>query len=84
MIYWKYGIHFGKTNEEGIKMLQDLNYKIKSISHTYYMFLSFMKWFSMIVLMLPIIALMTLVNLCKAIAIILEKPIKYYNKYFIN
>ena len=44
MIYWKYKFQFGKTTEERFRYMQDLEYRIKSISYPYYLFLNLLKW----------------------------------------
>lgn len=82
MIYWKRGIYFGKTTENGLKDLRDIDINVKTISSLYFHLLSFIKYIFMIIL-LPMILILLLINtLCKYISIIVSIPINKYNHYF--
>ena len=84
MIYWKRGLNFGITDIDGIKRLQDFDRNVRIISSFYYHILICIKWifgFSL----LPIVGIILLfTNVCRSISILLERPLKAYDKYFLN
>lgn len=82
MIYWKRGIYFGKTTEEGLKELREIDIKVKPISSFYFHILSFIKYLFMIALLPPVLVGMFISTLCRYIIIIINIPISKYNKYF--
>lgn len=81
-VYWKFGGQFGKTDEEGIKILHNLNYNIKTISYIHYKILIILKFLFSIVLLPIILPLYMLSITCRMIFIILSKPINSYIEYF--
>ena len=82
MVYWKKGIYFGKTTEDGLKRLREVDINIKTISSFYYHLLSFIKYIFMIILLPLILVLLIINSACKYISIIVSIPIIKYNKYF--
>lgn len=84
MIYWKFRFNFGKTTLEGLKKLQEIEYRIKCISFTHYLFLSFIKYLFMILLVPFVVTGMLINNICKLLMLIIEKPINKYLQYFLK
>ena len=84
MVYWKFRFQFGKTTEEGIRKLQHLDYRVKSISFIHYLILSFIKYIFMIVLMIPTIMGMLIMTICRMLMMIINKPVELYVKYFLK
>ena len=82
MIYWKKGIYFGKTTEDELKTLREIDINIKTISGFYYNLLSFIKYLFMILLLPPVLILLIINVFCRYISIIVSIPINKYNKYF--
>ena len=82
MIYWKKGIYFGETNEDGLKKLRNVDITVKTISSTYYRLLCFIKYIFMIILLPPILGLLLINTMCRYISIIVSIPINKYNRYF--
>ena len=82
ILYWKKGLYFGKTTEDGIKKLQSFDCKVKCISGFHFYLLSFIKYLCTVVFIPVILTGLLIMTFCRLIIEILDKPINIYIKYF--